>query len=113
VKGVSPLRIFFWIASGQPPGGWPRLPFIMSTTDSGKATSRSGFSTSARVRPWLTIISAMSPTTFDDGVTFTMSPNMRFTSAYISATSCQRSSRPSDRACALRLVNWPPGISWR
>ncbi len=30
---------------------------------------------------WLTIINAMSPTTFDDGVTFTISPNIRLTSA--------------------------------
>ena len=22
MKGFSPLRIFFWIALGQPPGGW-------------------------------------------------------------------------------------------
>ena len=32
------------------------------------------------VRPWATIISAMSPTTLDDGVTLTMSPNSRLTS---------------------------------
>ena len=43
--------------------------------------SRSGSSTSARVRPPETITRAMSPTTFDVGVTFTMSPNIRFTSA--------------------------------
>ena len=85
----------------------------MSITLSGKATSTAGSSTSARVRPWETITRAMSPTTLDEGVTLTMSPNMRFTSAYISATSCQRSSSPIDRACAFRLVNWPPGISWR
>ena len=42
--------------------------------------SLAGFSTSATVRSWLTIISAMSPTTFDDGVTLTMSPNIRLTS---------------------------------
>ena len=35
----------------------------------------------ARVSPEATIISARSPTTFDDGVTLTMSPNRRFTSA--------------------------------
>ena len=85
----------------------------MSTTLSGKATSTAGSSTWARVRSCATIISAMSPTTLDEGVTLTMSPNIRFTSAYMCATSCQRSSRPMERACALRLVNWPPGISWR
>ena len=81
VIGFSPFRIFFCNAFGHPPGGWPRLPFIMSMTESGNDTSRSGSSTSARVRPWLTIISAMSPTTLDEGVTLTMSPNIRFTSA--------------------------------
>jgi phosphoribosylaminoimidazole-succinocarboxamide synthase len=35
----------------------------------------------ARLSPWLTIISAMSPTTLEDGVTFTISPNIWFTSA--------------------------------
>ena len=85
----------------------------MSTTLSGKATSTPGSSTCSRVSPCATIISAMSPTTLDDGVTLTMSPNIRFTSAYMCATSCQRSSSPIDRACALRLVNCPPGISCR
>jgi hypothetical protein len=79
--GVSPLSTLRTIPSGNPPGGWPRLPRIMSITLSGKATSVSGSSTSARVRPWLTIISAMSPTTLDDGVTLTISPNIWFTSA--------------------------------
>ena len=37
------------------------------------------------VRPCATIISAMSPTTLEDGVTLTMSPNIWFTSAYICA----------------------------
>ena len=55
----------------------------MSTTLSGKATSTPGSSTCSRVSPCATIISAMSPTTLDDGVTLTMSPNIRFTSAYI------------------------------
>ena len=81
VIGTSPFSTLAWIAWGQPPGGWPRLPRIMSTTESGKDMSRSGFVTSSGVRFWDTIISAMSPTTLDDGVTLTMSPNMRFTSA--------------------------------
>ena len=62
-------------------------------------------------RPLVTIRSAMSPTTFDDGVTLTMSPNIPFTCEYARATSCQRvSSMPSDRACSRRLVYCPPGI---
>ena len=42
--------------------------------------SLAGFSTSATERSWLTIISAMSPTTLEDGVTLTMSPNIMLTS---------------------------------
>ena len=81
VIGSAPLRIFFCSAFGQPPGGWPRSPWNILTTESGNATSRFGSSTSSRVSPAETIDSAMSPTTFDDGVTFTMSPNIRLTSA--------------------------------
>ena len=54
----------------------------------------------------------MSPTTLELGVTFTMSPNISFTSAYARATSGHRwSSMPSERACSRRFVYWPPGIS--
>ncbi len=51
------------------------------------------------VRLLATMNRAMSPTTFDVGVTLMMSPNSRLTSAYIRQTSRQRSSRPSDCAC--------------
>ncbi len=81
VSGASPFSTFFCKAAGQPPGGWPRLPFIMSTTESGKATSTEGSSTCWRDRPCATIISAISPTTLELGVTLTMSPNIRFASA--------------------------------
>ena len=37
--GSAPFSTFFWSASGQPPGGWPRSPCIIWTTDSGKAIS--------------------------------------------------------------------------
>ena len=53
----------------------------------------------------------MSPTTFDDGVTFTMSPNPRLTSAYVRAISGHRSPSPIASACSLRFVYCPPGIS--
>jgi len=56
-------------------------PWKNWTTDSGNAISTSGSSTLARVSPLVTIISAMSPTTFEEGVTLTRSPNMSFTSA--------------------------------
>ncbi len=54
---------------------------MSATIDAGKATSVSGSSTSRRSRPAETITSAMSPTTFEVGVTLTMSPNISFTSA--------------------------------
>ena len=86
-------------------------PRNSDTTDSGNATSTAGFSTSAAVSALVTIMIAMSPTTFDEGVTFTMSPNISFTCAYARATSCQRvSSMPSERACSRRFVYWPPGM---
>ena len=81
VIGSLPFSTFFCSAFGKPPGGWPSSPAKNPTTESGNATSRAGSSTSARVRPDDTIASAMSPTTFDDGVTFTMSPNIWLTSA--------------------------------
>ena len=54
---------------------------MKSITDSGKVSS-SARSLTARASSFcLTIQIAMSPTTFDDGVTLGMSPNRRFTSA--------------------------------
>jgi hypothetical protein len=47
------------------------------------------------------------------GVTLTMSPKARLTSAYMRAISGQRGPRPMLSACSRRLVYWPPGISWR
>ncbi len=45
----------------------------------------------------------MSPTTLLDGVTFTMSPNSRFTSAYVRAISCQRAPRPMRFGLLLQI----------
>ena len=81
VSGFASLSTFFWMPSGQPPSGRPRSPRIICTTDSGNATSTFGSSTCSLVMPLDTIINARSPTTFDDGVTFTMLPNIWFTSA--------------------------------
>ena len=39
VIGFSPFSTFFCSASGQPPGGWPRSPRSIDTTESGKAMS--------------------------------------------------------------------------
>ena len=52
-------------------------------------------------------------TTFELGVTFTMSPKSWFTSAYVCAISCQRCASPMLAACSFKLVYWPPGISCR
>ncbi len=81
VMGASSFSTFAWMAGGKPPGGWPRSPRMRPTTDSGKDTSVSGSSTSARVSPAETMARAMSPTTFEVGVTLMISPNMAFTSA--------------------------------
>ena len=98
-------------ALGKPPGGCPSRPSKSSTTLSGKASSRSGSSVSSGVRLFATRNRAMSPTTFDVGVTFTMSPKSRFTSAYALQTSGHRAARPRPLACWNRFVYWPPGIS--
>ena len=68
-------------AFGKPPGGWPSLPSKNSVTLSGQAISRSGFITSATVRSCDSMNSAMSPTTFDVGVTLTRSPKSWLTAA--------------------------------
>ena len=80
-SGSAPASTFFCSAGGKPPTGWPMSPRNRDTTDSGNATSTSGSSTSSRLSPLVTIMIAMSPTTFDDGVTLTMSPNISLTSA--------------------------------
>ena len=54
---------------------------------------------------------AISPTTFDDGVTFTMSPNISFTSSYAFLISSILSSKPKEMACGFRFEYCPPGIS--
>ena len=56
------------------------IPLKKVTTDSGNDTSFSGFKTSSLVRPLVIMDRAMSPTTLELGVTFTISPNMSFTS---------------------------------
>ena len=76
--------------AGSRPAAGRAGPSKNSTTLSGKASSRVGSSTSSGVRLLATRNRAMSPTTFDDGVTFTMSPKSRLTSAYAWQTSCQR-----------------------
>ena len=51
-------------------------------------------------------------TTFDEGVTFGMSPTSWLTTAKACLTSFQRSRSPKDAACGRRFEYWPPGISW-
>ena len=93
-NGAAPFSTLFCSSFGNPPYGCPSSPRNMDTTDSGNAISRVGSSTASRSSPLVTIISAMSPTTLDVGVTLTMSPNMSFTSAYACATSGHRSPKP-------------------
>ncbi len=81
VTGSRDFSTFFCSACGNPPGGWPSSPANSDTTDSGNAMSISGSRTSSMLVSEVTIISAMSPTTFDDGVTLTMSPKAMLTSA--------------------------------
>ena len=79
--GAAPLRTFVRSGSGNPPGGLPSPPRMKSITDSGKVSSSARSVTARASSPCLTIQIAMSPTTFDDGVTLGMSPNSRLTSA--------------------------------
>ena len=79
VRAGRPLRTRVWISGGKPPGGWPRRPSKNSTTLSGKASSRSVSRTSSGVRLLATRKRAMSPTTFEEGVTLTISPKRRLT----------------------------------
>src|ERR1700731_3880216 len=76
----------------QPPGGTPRTPENISTTELGNETSC--FSSSLRMSAGCISLAirkrVMSPTTLLDGVTFTMSPKSWFTSAYIFSASRQR-----------------------
>ena len=100
-------------AASRPAAG-RGCPRIMSTTLSGKATSTPGSSTCARVSPCATIISAMSPTTLERRRHLhDVAEHLVHLGVRLAPTSCQRSSRPIERACALRLVNCPPGISCR
>ena len=72
----------FHIGTGQPPSGQPSPPLSMSMTLSGNGVAPgSRLTTSAGLMPRAKRKSAMSPTTFDEGVTLMMSPNSWFTSA--------------------------------
>ncbi len=98
---------------GHPPGGTPRTPENISTTELGNETScfSSSFRMSAGCISLAMRNSVMSPTTLLDGVTLTMSPNSKFTSAYIFSASRQRWPKPMAVACSRKFVYWPPGIS--
>ena len=78
------------------------MPRASPMTDSGKARS-CPFSVkrSSGSRPFFTRNMAMSPTTFDEGVTLTMSPKSRFTFRYMSLHSSHWSRRPSPATCGL------------
>mmetsp|Transcript_1370 Transcript_1370/g.4649 ORF Transcript_1370/g.4649 Transcript_1370/m.4649 type:complete len:288 (+) Transcript_1370:889-1752(+) len=108
-----PLSTRLRSGSGKPPSGWPIMPCRNSTTllgnESVSALSTTSFSSSL----FCTMNCARSPTTLLLGVTLTMSPSTWFAAAYDSFTCGHCSARPRDVAWNLRLVYWPPGISWR
>ena len=81
-------------------------------TESGTSKSDGFSSNSAGSAPTLTSASARSPTTFDEGVTFTTLPRIRLAAAYMSSICSNFSPSPSATACWRRLESWPPGISW-
>ncbi len=67
--------------SGQPPGGSPSSPRRNPITESGTSNLPGSASKSAADTPAPTRCRARSPTTFDDGVTFTSRPSMRSAAA--------------------------------
>ena len=76
------LTLAYTVPSGWVNTGSSPYAASYSITLSGNGTEPgSRFTTSAGLMPLLKRKSAMSPTTFDDGVTFTMSPKSWFTSA--------------------------------
>ena len=107
-----PLRTLLVSGSGKPPGGTPIAPWKYETTEAGSGSESADAITSSGSRFDETMNCARSPTTFDDGVTFGMSPRRRLACAYFLLISAHRSSRPSCFDWYSRLVYWPPGISW-
>ena len=81
-------------------------------TESGMSNLFGVASKSSGVTPAPTRCSARSPTTLEDGVTFTRRPRIRSAAAYIASISSKRSPRPSATAWVRRLESCPPGISW-
>mmetsp|Transcript_5584 Transcript_5584/g.11376 ORF Transcript_5584/g.11376 Transcript_5584/m.11376 type:complete len:287 (-) Transcript_5584:1444-2304(-) len=113
-RSVTTGRSFtmsFWMG-GKPPAGWPMLPWKKSTTESGKERVAACARTASVSRSLDTMNCARSPTTLELGVTFTMSPHTSFAIAYAFFTFSHCSPRPREVAWNLRLVYWPPGISW-
>ena len=98
VMGVSPFRTTLCSSFGNPQRGCPIKFSPRSTIFSG-------------VRSFWTIKIAISPTIFEDGVTFTRPPSISLTVRYISFTSSNLCPRPRLSTCGFRLVYWPPGIS--
>lgn len=74
VEGL-PLSTLVRSGSGKPPGGWPMRPSKYSTTDDGKLSSSAFSSRLSSSRLFCTMNCARSPTTFELGVTLTMSPS--------------------------------------
>jgi len=111
LSGACPRRMILSSFLGHPPGGTPRTPENISTTELGNETScfSSSFRMSAGRISLAIRKSVVSPTTYwtaslDDVA------NSRFTSAYIFSASRQRWPKPMAVACSRKFVYWPPGI---
>ena len=112
VIGFLSLSMSFCRSFGNPPTGCPIIPSKNDTIESGKSIPLPFSMIFSGVRSFCTMKIAISPTAFDDGVTFTMSPSIWFTSLYIFFTSLILWPRPKLSTCACRLEYCPPGISY-
>mmetsp|Transcript_11679 Transcript_11679/g.43285 ORF Transcript_11679/g.43285 Transcript_11679/m.43285 type:complete len:228 (+) Transcript_11679:798-1481(+) len=86
-------------------------PWKYSTTDVGKDRVSACSTTLFASKLFATRNCAKSPTTFDDGVTLTMSPSTSLAVAYAALILSHSLPSPLENAWNLRLVYCPPGIS--
>ncbi|SIN19588.1 Uncharacterised protein [Mycobacteroides abscessus subsp. abscessus] len=98
-----PSRALVRNGSGQPAGGVPSSPLRKPITESGMSNFCGFCSNSAGSAFMPTSCRARSPTTFEEGVTFTMCPSIRSAAEYMSSISSKCSARPSAVAWARRL----------
>ncbi len=97
---------------GPAAGRVPSSPRRKPMTESGMSNRSGSCSKSAGETPAPTRCRARSPTTLEEGVTFTRRPSIRSAAAYMASMSSKRSPSPSAMAWVRRLESCPPGISW-